>query len=82
MADREAVPYEENDQRPHRGGDESGALIRPIPADRLPDEGGEERASDSEHGGENEPRLFGPGESSRAMIPATKPTITVHRMGG
>jgi hypothetical protein len=50
-------------------------------ADGLADKGSEERAGDAEHGGRMKPLgLLGPGESSRAMMPATKPTMMIQMM--
>src|SRR5262249_55720335 len=52
--DDEPVPYEQDDQRAHRGGDEAGALVGPVPAEGLAQKRGEERAHDSKHGRQNE----------------------------
>src|SRR5580693_7132612 len=48
------VPDEQHDQRADRRGDEARALVRTIMADGLADPGGEKRADDAEHGGEDE----------------------------
>src|SRR4029077_3044089 len=50
------VPDEQHHKRADHGADQAGALIGPIPADRLADEGCDERANDAEHGGEDEAR--------------------------
>jgi hypothetical protein len=39
---------------PERRGDETGALIGPVPADGLADEGRDERAGDSQRSGKDE----------------------------
>ena len=60
--DHEPVPDEQHDDRPERRGDEAGALIRPVPADGLADEGRDERAGDAEQGRQDEPgRVVGTG---------------------
>ncbi len=56
-ASREPVPYEQDNQRADGGGDEAGALVRPVPADCLADEGGNERTCDSQQCREEEPPL-------------------------
>src|SRR5262245_20498759 len=50
----EPVPDEQHDKRADCRGDETGALIEPVPADALTDEGGDEGASDSQRGGKDE----------------------------
>ena len=47
------MPDEQDDQRADDGDDHSGALILPIPADRLSDEGGNKCAADAKERGEN-----------------------------
>src|SRR5262249_60659683 len=54
MVVREAIPDEQDHDRPDRRADQAGALIDAIPPDGLPDEGGDERAGDPEHGGQDE----------------------------
>ena len=48
------MPDEQDDQRADNGADQARALIGPVPADRLADEGGEEGAGDAEQRRENE----------------------------
>src|SRR5258708_27574328 len=48
------VPDEQHHQRADGRGDETGALVRAVMADHLADEGGEERACDAEHHGQDE----------------------------
>ena len=48
------IPDEQDEHRADRRADEAGALVGPVPADRLPDEGCEKSAGDSEHGREDE----------------------------
>src|ERR1700756_5358054 len=52
--DHEPVPDEQHDQRAERRGDETTALIGPVPADGLADKGGDEGAGDSQHSGQDE----------------------------
>ena len=54
--DHEPVPDEQDDQRADGRGDEARALIDPVPADGLADEGGEECAGNSEQRGQDEAR--------------------------
>src|SRR5262245_28610600 len=50
----EPIPDEQHDERADRSGDETSTLIEPVPADALTDEGGDEGAGDSKHGGKDE----------------------------
>src|SRR5215467_13610747 len=50
----EPVPDEQDDERAKGRRDEAGALVDPIPADGLADEGGQKSACYSKHGGQNE----------------------------
>src|SRR5262245_29981917 len=50
----EPVPDEQDDEGAERRGDETSALIGPVPADSLADEGGDEGTADSKHGGKDE----------------------------
>jgi hypothetical protein len=72
------VPDEQDDERADNGADEARALIGPVPADRLTDEGGDESAGNAEQRRGIKPAgLFCPGASRRATMPAIKPmTIT------
>ena len=49
------MPDEQDDERTNNGANQARALIGPVPADRLTDEGGDESAGDAEHRRENEP---------------------------
>src|SRR5690349_135319 len=49
------VPDEQHHQRADGGGDEAGALVGAVMADRLADPGRQESAGDAEDGGEDEP---------------------------
>src|SRR6267378_4638196 len=53
-ARHQPVLDEQHYQRADGGGDEARALIRPVMADGLADEGREKRAGNAEHGGEDE----------------------------
>src|ERR1700747_1758262 len=53
-AGHQAVPDEQHDQRADGGGDEACTLLRAVMADRLTDEGRQERADDAQHGGQDE----------------------------
>ena len=48
------VPDEQHHQCADGRGDEAGALVGAVMADRLADEGREERAGDAEYGGQDE----------------------------
>ena len=50
------MPDEEHDERTNDSADQAGALIGPVPADRLPDQCRDERAGNAEEGGENKSR--------------------------
>ena len=81
--DHEPVPDEQHDERAERRGDETGALIGPVPADGLAEKGGDEGAGDSKHGGKVRMKplgSFGPGESTRAIRPAMKPMMMIQMM--
>src|SRR5215470_9850023 len=52
--DHEPVPDEQHDERAERRGDETGALIGPVPADGLADKGGDEGPGDSQRSGKDE----------------------------
>src|SRR5258708_28431226 len=70
-ARHQPVPDEQHHQRADGRGDEAGALVRPVMADRLADKRREKRAGDAEHGGEDESagilrtRLKQPRDNSR-----------------
>ena len=77
----DTVPDKQDDHGADRGGDQARALVRPVMADRLTDEGREESADDAEHRGQMKPEgLFGPGCRSFAMMPAMKPMMTTQSM--
>ena len=79
--DHEPVPDEQHDERAERRGDETGALIGPVPADGLADKGGDEGAGDSQRMVRMKPLgSFGPGESTRAIRPAMKPMMIIQMM--
>src|ERR1700678_2237598 len=50
------IPNEQHNNCADQRANKSGALVDPIPADRLANEGCEERSHDAEHGGEDETR--------------------------
>ena len=54
VRDDQAVPDEQHHHRADDRGNEACALVWAIPADRLADEGRQERPDDAEHRGENE----------------------------
>src|SRR5215510_16070873 len=54
VANDEPVPDEQHDERADGRGDKARALVDPIPADGLADEGCQKGACDAEHGGQNE----------------------------
>jgi hypothetical protein len=77
----QAVPDEQHEDGADRRSEQSRALVRPVPADRLTDEGGDEGAGDAEQGRQNEPgRIVRAGEIIRAMIPATRPMMMIQTM--
>jgi len=80
-ARHQPVPDEQHHQRADGGGDEAGALIGTVMANRLTDEGRQKCAGDASTVVSINPAgLFWPGESMRAMMPATKPTTMTQRM--
>src|SRR5215813_14958085 len=54
----ESVPDKQHDERPEGCADETCALIEPVPADGLADEGGDESAGDSQRSGKDEALRF------------------------
>ena len=56
--DHESVPDKQHDERPEGCADETCALIEPVPADGLADEGGDESAGDSQRSGKDEALRF------------------------
>src|SRR5262245_42437103 len=61
-ARHQTVPDEQHHDGADGRGDETGALIRSVVADRLADEGREERAGNAEDGGQDETgRIVGAG---------------------
>jgi len=79
--DHEPVPDEQHDERAERRGDETSALIGPVPADGLADKGGDEGAGDSQRMVRMKPLgSFGPGETTRAIRPAMKPMMMIQMM--
>jgi hypothetical protein len=78
----EPVPDEQYEQRPNGRTDEPRALVEPVPADGLAEEGGDERTADLPS------RLvtmkpFGslaPGDNIRATMPARNPITMIQMM--
>jgi hypothetical protein len=65
------VPDEQHHDRAHHGCDQTGALIEPVPADHLADEGGQESADDAEDRGQDESlRIVGPGREKARNDPS------------
>src|SRR4051794_25318408 len=58
-AEDRVVDHQDDDGADHRA-DETGALVRPIPADRLAEPARDERADDAEYGGYDEPAGIAP----------------------
>jgi hypothetical protein len=75
----EPIPDKQHNQRAERCADQTGPLVEPVPADGLAYEGCEESA-----GARSVRRKplgsFGPGDSTRAIRPATKPITMIQMM--
>ena len=70
----EPVPDEQNEDCADGRADKARTLIGAVPPDRLTEPGRKECARNTKDGGEYNPEgVFGPGESQRAISPATKP---------
>src|SRR3569623_625054 len=55
-AGHQPIPDGQHEYRADRGGDEAGALVGAVMAERLADPGGDEGADDPEHRGQDEAR--------------------------
>src|SRR3954451_17255098 len=68
------MPDEEYDDGAHDGSDQAGALVRPIPADHLPDERGKECAHDAKNSRKNKAgRIICAGSEEPCDNPGEKP---------
>jgi hypothetical protein len=81
IAPCDKAPDQKDDDGAYDGTDQPRAFTGLIPADRLPDIGGDERPDDPRMVVRINPEgSLGPGCRNLAMTPATKPMMIVQRM--
>ena len=66
---------EQDDDRPDDGGDETRALVRPVPAEHVAEPAGDDRAANAEQDGDDAPLGVASGMIAFAIIPASAPMM-------